>query len=71
MAWTVKRIQEGDYGCEERTAEERNRVIVTLESEDGITHQLEADDNRLYSMGIDVGSIWPEESMLAALEQKK
>lgn len=24
MAWTVKRIQEGDYGCEERTEEERN-----------------------------------------------
>ena len=29
MEWTVKRIQEGDYGCEERPAEERNQVIVT------------------------------------------
>ena len=70
MEWTVKRIQEGDYGCEERTEEERNRVIVTLENEDGIIRQLEADDNRLYSMGIDEGSIWPEESMPAALEKK-
>ena len=33
MTWRVKRIQEGDYGCEERT-EERNLVIVTLENED-------------------------------------
>ena len=27
MAWTVKRIQEGDYGCEERTEEERNAIF--------------------------------------------
>ena len=35
MEWRVMRIQEGDYGCEERTEEERNRVIVTLENRDG------------------------------------
>ena len=35
MAWKVKRIQEGDYGCEERAEEERNQVIVTLVDEDG------------------------------------
>ena len=61
MAWTVKRIQEGDYGCEERTEEERNLVIVTLENEDGLTRQVTADDDWLYAMGIDEGGIWPEE----------
>ena len=74
MAWTVKRIQEGDYGCEERTEEERNLVIVTLENEDGLTRQVTADDDEdgltrqvtadddwLYAMGIDEGGIWPEE----------
>ena len=61
MEWTVKRIQEGDYGCEERSAEERNQVIVTLENEDGLTRQLTADDDWLYAMGIDEGSLWPEE----------
>ena len=55
MEWTVKRIQEGDYGCEERSAEERNQVIVTLENEDGTIRQLTADDDWLYETGIDEG----------------
>ena len=70
MAWTVKRIQEGDYGCEERTEEERNQVIITLENEDGLTRQLTADDDWLYTMGSDEGSLWPEEGMPAALEKR-
>jgi len=70
MAWTVKRIQESDYGCEERSAEERNQVIVTLVDEDGLTRQLTADDDWLYTMGIDEGSLWPEEVMPAALEKR-
>ena len=61
MTWKVKRIQEGDYGCEERTAEERSRVLVTLENEEGMTRQLTADDDWLYAMGIDEGGIWTEE----------
>ncbi len=70
MAWIVKRIQESDYGCEERSAEERNQVIVTLVDEDGLTRQLTADDDWLYTMGIDEGSLWPEEVMPAALEKR-
>ena len=61
MTWKVKRIQEGDYGCEERRDEERSLVIVTLENEDGLTRQVTADDGWLYAVGIDEGSIWPEE----------
>ena len=44
MAWKVKRIQEGDYGCEERSDEERNLVLVTLENDAGLTRQLTADE---------------------------
>ena len=61
MAWKVKRIQEGDYGCEERSDEERNLVLVTLENDAGLTRQLTADDDDwLYAMGIDEGGIWPD-----------
>ena len=70
MAWTVKRIQESDYGCKERSAEDRSQVIVTLVDEDGLTRQLTADDDWLYTMGIDEGSLWPEEVMPAALEKR-
>ena len=70
MVWTVKRIQEGDYGCEERTEKERNQVLVTLENEDGMIRQLTADDNWLYEMKIDEGDIWPEEVKPAAFERK-
>ena len=71
MEWTVRRIQEGDYGCEERAEEERNQVIVTLENEDGLTRQLTADDDWLNETGIDEGSLWPEEVMPAALEKNR
>ena len=60
MAWMVKRIMEGDYGCEERTEEERKKVIVILENEEGLIRQLTADDDWLYAMGIDEGSVWPD-----------
>lgn len=70
MTWRVKRIQEGDYGCEERAKEERNQVIVTLENDDGLTRQLTADDDWLYTMGIDEGSIWPKEVIPAALKKR-
>ena len=70
MAWTVKRIQEGDYGCEERAEEERNQVIVTLENDNGLIRQLTADDDWLYTTGIDEGSIWPKEVIPVALEKR-
>ena len=70
MAWTVKRIQEGDYGCEERAEEKRNQVIVTLENDNGLIRQLTADDDWLYTMGIDEGSICPKEVIPAALEKR-
>ena len=60
VTWRVKRIQEADYGCEERPEGEKTRVIVTLT--DGISgiRQLLVEDDWLYEQGIDEGSKWPE-----------
>ena len=62
MAWRVKNIQEGDYGCEERQDDEKIKVIVTLENESGELRQLMAEDDWLYEKGIDEGDLWPEEA---------
>lgn len=69
MTWKVKQIQECDYGCEERTEEERARVLVTLENEEGMIRQLTADDDWLYAMGIDEGSIWTEDPSVFLLSK--
>lgn len=60
MTWTVKRIQECDYGCEERTEEDRRKVLVTLESDGGKLRMVTADDDWLYENGIDEGSTWKD-----------
>ena len=44
MNWKVKRIQEGDYGCEERQDDEKLLV----------------EDDWLYAKGIDEGDPWPQ-----------
>ena len=33
--WKVKKIREGDYGCEERQPGEKVKVLVTVENEQG------------------------------------
>jgi hypothetical protein len=33
--WTIARIEEADYGCEERLPGEPLMLLITLESEDG------------------------------------
>lgn len=45
--WTIKRIDEADFGCEERLPGEPLMVLVSLESDDGRTIQFEAADNWL------------------------
>lgn len=57
----IKRIDEADFGCEERLPGEPLRVLVTLENEDGIEYQFECADNYLISMGLDEGDEWPED----------
>lgn len=61
MSWIVKRIMEDDYGCEERTKEDLDRVLVLLENEKGETVSLASKDSMLRRMGIDEGGEWPED----------
>ncbi len=60
MTWKVLQIQEADYGCEERLAGEKTKVIVTLQNEGGEQKELTVEDDWLYENGIDEGSIWPD-----------
>lgn len=61
MTWEVLRIQEADYGCEERLPGEQTKVIVTLQNESGEQKMLTVEDDWLYENGIDKGSVWPGE----------
>lgn len=59
--WIIKRIDEADFGCEERLPGEPLMTLVTLESDEGDNIQLEVADNWLIAMGLDEGDEWPEE----------
>ena len=58
--WKVKRILEGDYGCEERMPGEPKNAIVYLIDEDDNEKQELVDDDWLYENDIVEGSDWPE-----------
>ena len=55
MSWMVKRIQEDDFGCEERPDDARTQVLVTLADENGQERLIRVDDEWLYENGIDEG----------------
>lgn len=57
----IKRIDEADFGCEERMPGEPLMVLVTLLDEDGNEEQLEVSDDWLTMMGLDEGDEWPED----------
>lgn len=57
--WTVYRISESDFGCEERGPNEPLTVIVDLECDDGRRYQLEVPDRWLTLQEIDEGDEWP------------
>ena len=56
MGGTVKRIQEDDYGCEERVENAKVKVLVTLVDENGQERMIRVEDEWLYANGIDEGS---------------
>ena len=71
MSWEVKRIQEDDYGCEERQENEKTKVIVTLADKNGqerqiqvedacVGKQIRVEDDWLYAKGINEGDLWPD-----------
>ena len=60
MSWKVKRIQEDDYGCEERQENEKPKVIVTLINKNGQERLIRVEDDWLYAKGINEGNPWPD-----------
>ena len=66
MNWRVKRIQEDDYGCEERLENERAKVVVTLVDGNGQERILRVEDDWLYEHGIDEGDPWPQPERLTS-----
>lgn len=59
--WTVLRIDEADYGCEERLPGEPLMALVTIESDDGRQCRFECADNWLVLQEINEGDEWPED----------
>ena len=55
LRYVVKRIQEADFGCEERLADYVPVVRVTLRDETGNEIAIEIPDAELYEKGIDEG----------------
>ena len=58
--WTIKHIFDGEYGCEERTPEEKMMVSVTLVNEEGETKVLSVEDEWLIQNNLFEGSRWPD-----------
>lgn len=58
--WKVKKILEGDYGCEERMPGEPKNAIVYLINDEGIETNVLIDDDWLYENDIVEGCVWPE-----------
>ncbi len=59
--WTIQRIDEVDYGCEERLPGEPLMALVTLENEIGELLSFEMPDNWLRIQELNEGDEWPEE----------
>ena len=59
--WTVKQLQETDYGCEERMPGEPLKTVVILEADDGRICQFEVADDWLIKQEIEEGDEGPED----------
>ena len=55
MKYIIKRIQESDYGCEERPDDYKATVVLTLRSEAGDEIEMEVLDDDLYKRNINEG----------------
>ena len=49
----IKQIFDGEYGCEERTADEKAKVLVILEDETGQESSLSVEDDWLRAQGLE------------------
>lgn len=59
--WTISRIDEADYGCEERLPGEPLMLLITLENEAEEVIQFEVAENWIEVQGLDEGDEWPED----------
>lgn len=59
--WKIKHIFDGEYGCEERMPNDKIKVSVTLQDENGQQKTVSAEDDWLTIRHLTEGSIWPEE----------
>ena len=59
--WTISRIDEADYGCEERLPGEPLMLLITLENEAAQVIQFEVAENWIEMQGLDEGDEWPED----------
>ena len=59
--WTIKRIDEADYGCEERLPGEPQMLLVTLEDENLTVIRFEVAENWIDMQELDEGDEWPED----------
>ncbi len=59
--WTISRIDEADYGCEERLPGEPLMLLITLENEAAEVIQFEVAENWIEMQGLDEGDEWPED----------
>lgn len=57
--WSIVRIDEADYGCEERMPGIPQMVLVSLESDDGRHLQFEMPDEWMISEQLNEGDEWP------------
>ena len=55
MKYIIKRIQESDYGCEERPDDYKATVVLTLRSDSGDEVKMEVLDDDLYKLNINEG----------------
>lgn len=61
MRWVIDRIDDADFGCEERLPGEELQVLVTLCCEDGRRVQFEIADAWMLSQDLKEGDEWPED----------
>ena len=59
--WTISRIDEDDYGCEERMPGEPLMVLVTIESDDGRQCRFQCPEDWITDQNLDDGDEWPED----------
>lgn len=69
--WTVVRIDEADYGCEERMPGEPLMVLVTIECDDGRECRFECAEDWIVQQGIAEGDEWPEDIEAIEGEQER